>query len=99
MKRKSKVPRRPVEVFPQCPSCKSCNLIQLEVDVLCADCDWMSCEEFVEMGGMDNILSAFRNHFPLSSEDEVLEILAEQKRDCMDQDNFRDTSYPVEVGA
>lgn len=42
----------------------------MNVDVLCADCDWMSCEAYVESGGMDNIFAAYRDHFGINAEDE-----------------------------
>ena len=59
--------RRPSEVYQSCPMCQATNLIRLNVDVLCGECDWMSCEEHVECGGMDNLFAAFRDHFSLDA--------------------------------
>lgn len=67
-KAKKKNVRNPAKIYQACPACKSKELIRLEVDVLCGDCDWMSCEEFVEMGGMDDLISAFHDHFAVDSE-------------------------------
>ena len=74
---KKKIVRKPSEVYQICPACKSKELIRLEVDVLCGECDWMSCEEYVEMGGMDNLFSAFRDHFAINEEANVADLLAE----------------------
>lgn len=62
-KSKSKQVRHPSKTYTQCPCCKSPNLIRLEVDALCADCDWTSVAAFVDSGGMDNIFAAHRDHF------------------------------------
>lgn len=75
--KKNKIVRKPSEVYQICPACKCKELIRLEVDVLCADCDWMSCEEYVEMGGMDNLFSAYRDHFGVTEEEKVADLLAE----------------------
>lgn len=74
--KRNKTIRKPSEAFQFCPACKSKELIRLDVDVLCGDCDWMSCEEFVESGGMDNIFAAFREHFAVGPEDELIELVA-----------------------
>ncbi len=63
VKTKKKVIHKPSKVISACPHCRSKELIRLEVDVLCADCDWMSAEAHVEAGGMDNIYRAFVDHF------------------------------------
>lgn len=60
---KSKQVRHPSKTYTQCPCCKSPNLIRLEVDALCANCDWTSVAAFVDSGGMDNIFAAHRDHF------------------------------------
>ena len=65
---KTKMIRKPAEVYKLCPCCKSKNLIRLEVDALCGDCDWMSCEEYVEAGGMDNLFEAFIDQFDIQEE-------------------------------
>ena len=39
---KSKKARRPSDVFTQCPSCASPNIIPFEGDVFCTYCDWNS---------------------------------------------------------
>ena len=82
MKRKDhkKIVRKPSKVYQLCPACQTTNLIRLEVDVLCGECDWMSCEEYVESGGMDNIFTAFRDHFDLT-DDEVAALIAQQALD------------------
>lgn len=53
----------PNTVYSKCPDCGSNRLLRLAVDVLCCSCDWMSTESFVEAGGMDNLISAYNNHF------------------------------------
>lgn len=68
MKSKKAQLRKPSEVYKPCPACRSKRLIPLEVDVICGDCDWMSCEEYVECGGMDNLFAAFRDHFGADAE-------------------------------
>lgn len=75
--KKKKIVRKPSEVYQICPACKCKELIRLEVDVLCAECDWMSCEEYVEMGGMDNLFSAYRDHFAIDSQEKVADLLEE----------------------
>lgn len=65
MRKRKKPVAKPSEVYHQCPSCNSKNLVRLEVDALCGDCDWDSTAEFVAMGGMDNIFSAYNDHFPI----------------------------------
>ncbi len=62
-KSKSKQVRHPSKTYTQCPCCKSQNLIRLKVDALCADCDWTSISAYVDSGGMDNLFSAYRDHF------------------------------------
>ena len=52
-KKKAKpILRRPSQVYQQCPACKTKNLIRMDIDVLCAECDWNSIESFVDAGGM-----------------------------------------------
>jgi len=101
MKTKKKNLRKPAQVYSACPACKSKKLIRLEVDVLCADCDWMSCEEFVEMGGMDNLFEAFREHFPVTQAEEAAELIAESAQDqCgVTELTRQEEPVPVEVGA
>lgn len=96
-----KTVRKPAEVYQACPACQSKQLLRLEVDVLCVDCDWMSCEEFVEMGGMDNIFEAFREHFPLTPAEEAAELIAESAKDEADVPELvhQEERVPVEVGA
>lgn len=62
-KAKKKTIHKPSKVISSCPHCKCQDLIRLEVDVLCANCDWMSAEAHVETGGMDNMYRAFADHF------------------------------------
>jgi hypothetical protein len=59
---------KPSNTFSHCPACKSKSLIRLEVDVVCGDCDWTSCESYVASGGMDDIGRAFVDHFLPNSE-------------------------------
>lgn len=99
MKHKSKKIRNPVQVFNECPMCKSRDLLRLQVDVLCSECDWMSCEEYVGLGGMDNIFAAYNDHFPMSQEEEVTSLLAEQRKDFSQQDERQDDHRLIEVGA
>jgi hypothetical protein len=104
MKTRKKAIRKPSEVYQACPKCKSKELLRLEVDVLCADCDWMSCEEYVEMGGMDNLFAAFRDHFPLTQEEEAAELIAASISESAKTSALRevvneDAFTPVEVGA
>lgn len=68
MSKRRKPTPKPSMVYQQCPTCNSKNLIRLEVDALCGECDWDSTEEFVAMGGMDNIFAAYNDHFPLEAE-------------------------------
>ena len=93
--------RKPSEAYQACPACKSKNLLRLEVDVLCGECDWMSCEEFVEMGGMDNLFQAFREHFPMTTEEEAAELVAQSAADSegANEHNFVDERRLIEVGA
>jgi ribosomal protein L37AE/L43A len=63
--------KNPVRQYAQCPACKCKNLIRLEVDVICAECDWMSAEAYVESGGMDNLFGAYLDHFNLHGMGEV----------------------------
>ncbi len=63
-----KLVRKPVDVYKQCPSCKSKNIIPVAVDVICGECDWMSCEEHVRGGGMDDLAAAFCEHFAVAPE-------------------------------
>ena len=58
----------PVTVFSSCPCCKSKELIALDVDVLCARCDWMSTEYYVASGGMDQVFNAARAHLGLAKQ-------------------------------
>ncbi len=58
--RESKFPSRK---YKKCKACGSTDLIRLEVDVLCADCDWDSTEETVASGLMDELFTASREHF------------------------------------
>ena len=60
--------RKPVEIYKQCPVCKSKDLISIAVDVICGECDWMSCEEHVQSGGMDDLVAAFCEHFAVAPE-------------------------------
>ena len=99
MKHRSKTPRKPAEVFNECPACKSRDLLRLQVDVLCSDCDWMSCEEYVSMGGMDNLFAAYKDHFPVNQEDELVELVAQQRRDLIRSSDEREPICPVEVSA
>lgn len=62
-KSKSKKARHPSKTYTQCPCCKSQSLIRLNVDALCADCDWTSIDAYVDSGGMDNLFAAHRDHF------------------------------------
>jgi hypothetical protein len=78
-----KVVRKPSNVYQLCPSCHSKDLIRLEVDVLCGECDWMSCGEYVESGGMDNVFEAFRDHFSISPEDEIAAIVAKTEAEFL----------------
>ncbi len=73
MRKKSKpVIAKPSKAFSHCPACKSKSLIRLEVDVVCGDCDWTSCESYVASGGMDDLGQAFVEHF--LSVPEVIEL-------------------------
>lgn len=54
---------KPSTAYRCCPACRSKNLIRLEVDALCADCDWDSTFAFVQAGGMDNLFAAAIDHF------------------------------------
>lgn len=58
--RESKFPSRK---YKKCKACGSTDLIRLEVDVLCADCDWDSTEESVASGLMDELYTASREQF------------------------------------
>ncbi len=60
LERESKFPSRK---YKKCKACGSTDLIRLEVDVLCADCDWDSTEESVASGLMDELFTASREHF------------------------------------
>lgn len=101
MPAKKKSIRKPSEAYQACPACKSKNLLRLEVDVLCGECDWMSCEEYVEMGGMDNLFLAFREHFPMTRAEEAAELVAQSAADAAgeSEDAFVDERRPIEVGA
>jgi hypothetical protein len=63
MSRSLAKPKKPSQCIQKCPACGSKDLYRMEVDVLCMKCDWLSCEMHVECGGMDNIFSAFIDHF------------------------------------
>lgn len=101
MNHKKKLLRKPSEVYQACPACKSKSLIRLEVDVLCGECDWMSCEEFVEMGGMDNLFVAHQEHFPVTKAEEAAELVAQSMADAAgaSESVFVDERRPIEVGA
>ncbi len=47
MRQRSKV-KRPTDVFKQCPSCDSPNILNFESEVLCLYCDWTSIDVRVE---------------------------------------------------
>lgn len=59
----NKKTKKPCAVYSKCPACGSSDLLRLAVDVLCCSCDWMSVAGFVEAGGMDNLISAYNDHF------------------------------------
>lgn len=101
MNAKKKTLRMPSEIYQACPACKSKSLLRLEVDVLCGECDWMSCEEFVEMGGMDNLFQAHRDHFPTTRAEEAAELVAQSVADAAgaSESIFADDRRPIEVGA
>lgn len=67
-KSKSKKVRHPSKTYTQCPCCKSQSLIRLNVDALCADCDWTSIDAYIDSGGMDNLFAAHRDHFDEADE-------------------------------
>lgn len=81
-KKSKKALRRPSEVYQLCPVCQTTNLIRLNVDVLCGECDWISCEEHVECGGMDNLFVAFRDHFSLEDDVSIEGIKAQTIEDA-----------------
>lgn len=46
-----------------CPNCRSKSLIETEVDLICADCDWNTFSMYVDAGGMDHLFKAISEHF------------------------------------
>jgi hypothetical protein len=46
-----------------CPKCKSKDLLTQGPDQFCCDCDWDTCFEYVEMGLMNNLEAAAREHY------------------------------------
>ena len=54
---RTKAPRTPVEVFKQCPSCRSKDLIPIDGDVLCGRCSWDSLKLSVDAGLMDKMFT------------------------------------------
>ena len=55
--------RDPARNIHHCPACKSKELLRLNVDLICLDCDWDSIEAYVWAGGMDNLNQAFKDNF------------------------------------
>lgn len=68
--RRKSLPKR-----SHCPKCHSTNLLSEGPDQLCCDCDWDTCEEYVEKGLMNNLEVAFKEHFlkPLYSAPQIQE--------------------------
>lgn len=101
METKRKALSKPSEVYSECPACRSQDLLRMEVDVLCSDCDWMSCEQYVEMGGMDNFFLAFREHFSAKDGEEVEKFITEslEKKEGTGFKDRHDEPYDVEIGA
>lgn len=63
MNRKVKGAKAPTKAFKKCPVCGGRELLPVGVDVLCGACDWGSMQSHVDSGGMDNIFSAYIDHF------------------------------------
>lgn len=61
--RKEKIQRPQLKKRTSCPKCKSANLLSVEPDQFCNDCDWDTCLEYVERGLMNNLEVAVWEHF------------------------------------
>lgn len=46
-----------------CPMCGAVDLLTLAPDQFCTQCEWDTCIEYVELGLMDNLEVAAKNHF------------------------------------
>lgn len=57
-KRKPKLKKR-----EHCPMCGAQELLTLAPDQFCTKCDWDTCAEYVEMGLMNNLEVAAKDHF------------------------------------
>lgn len=49
--------------FTKCHRCHSTSLTIIGCEVFCDDCEWNSIEASVEAGSMDNLFSAYMDHF------------------------------------
>jgi len=47
----------------KCPDCGSKEILTLGLDQMCCDCDWDNSSLLVELGQMDNLKQAYRQHF------------------------------------
>ena len=55
--------RKSLPVRVSCPKCRSKRLLNEGMDQFCCDCDWDTCIEYVELGLMNNLEVAFKEHF------------------------------------
>ncbi len=69
-KTKNKI-QKPSKLFNNCPACGCKNLIKLDVDALCSQCDWDSTLYYVSAGGMDSLIGAYIDHFHSKDEPKV----------------------------
>ena len=77
MNRKGMGAKAPTKSFKKCPACGCKELLPVGVDVLCGACDWGSMQSHVDSGGMDNIFSAYIDHF--MGDHEVVKLPAGRK--------------------
>ena len=64
--RKERESRKPLPVRTECPKCHSKALLNEGPDQFCTDCDWDTCAAYVELGLMNNLAAAYKDHFPAS---------------------------------
>lgn len=82
---------KPVDHFHKCPACGCKDLIQINPDVLCSECDWDSTAWDVSRGGMDSLFSA-ANEFGFK----VLTLAEEQASQKSELNDFEKSTQSLQ---
>lgn len=87
--RKRKNFRNWASSISRCPQCGSHELLRLDLELFCGQCDWDNSRAYVEAGGMDSLYAAYQECFP--SRKSVPEIFEEENHyEQEDQDQDQD---------